>query len=142
MILIFPISKNGKVSIRQDISLVSLMVMVTKSKNLNVDQPNDRYVSLFGQLKSATIRNLTLENFNITSIGRTGFLASRGKKGYDGTPMLIENCHITGNYNSKESIAGFIGTTYDTEFIGCSYKGKLTTSSRAAGGLFTSGKII
>lgn len=65
---------------------------------------------LFGSTQRATIRNVGLENVNISGTYQTGALV-----GYASTGTIISNCYSTGTITgSGSNIGGLVGFTYGT----------------------------
>lgn len=95
---------------------------------INVNLPNNDFVGLFGNLRSATIKNVTLTNSNITGRDWIGGIVGNCE------PAVIENCHTTNtvtiNANNKGGgIAGFVGNTGSySQIKGC-------TSAAAVNGI-------
>lgn len=95
---------------------------------INVNLPNNDFVGLFGNLRSATIKNVTLTNSNITGRYWIGGIVGNCE------PAVIENCHTTNtvtiNANDEGGgIAGFVGNTGSySQIKGC-------TSAAAVNGI-------
>lgn len=77
---------------------------------ININLPNNDHVGLFGNLRSATVKNVTLTNSNITGRYRIGGIVGNCES------AVIENCHTTNtvtiNANDEGGgIAGFVDNT-------------------------------
>lgn len=80
-----------------------------KISNLTINDDDLEYAGLFGVLKTpGIIKNLTIENADITAKAQVGALAGSA---YTGT---VEGCHITGNINitGNYKVGGLAGEGY------------------------------
>ncbi len=83
--------------------------------NLFINRPLEGQVGLFGSVfggATGAIRNVTLENCDITGQDWTGALIGRAA----GLPGTIENCHSSGSITGNNDVGGLIGYL----LIGCS----------------------
>ncbi len=74
-------------------------------KNLTINQPEDACVGLFGVLVHGVIKNLGLENCNVTGDYHVG-----GLVGVNAEKSIIENCYMTnGNISGNNRIGCLVG---------------------------------
>ena len=96
-------------------------------KNLNISNTNSRWAGLFGYTESATIKNLGLENINVSTI-YSGFVG--GLTGNDEN-STISNCYVSGVINltdrSQDYVGGLVGYSYGTQIMDCSACIDITT---------------
>ena len=88
---------------------------------------------LFGLIDSSTIKNLTLENVDITA----DYYGIGGLAGYLQSDCTVENCHVSGSVSSGGfgyAVGGLIGYVYNSTIEGCSSSGSVE-GSRYIGGL-------
>ncbi len=78
-------------------------------KNLTINTPDEDYVGLFSKLNKATIKNLGIENANITGGNNVGVLAGRDEESDSWSE--ITNSYFSGNVNGQNSIGGIIGSS-------------------------------
>ncbi len=107
-------------------------------KNLTINKPTEDYVGLFGCTDNATIKNLGVENTNITAGGYSGILIGEAVGGN------IENVYVTGIVKGICYIGGLAGDAYcyltatncyaNIEIIGGSQIGGLLGRVSDAGG--------
>jgi hypothetical protein len=76
-----------------------------KIKDLYINRPSEFNVGFFRLISHSTIKNLGLENVNITGGSNTGGLAAG--LGY---PSSMENCYVTGSVSGTESVGGLSGS--------------------------------
>ena len=104
---------------------------------LTIDQSGIDYVGLISYIgNGGAVKNLTLEDVNITAARYTGAVAGRN----DGT---IENCSVSGTVKSSSNNAGGItGYNYGT-ITGCSASGNVSANAYAGGivAFFVTGSI-
>ena len=104
---------------------------------LTIDQSGIDYAGLIGYIgNGGAVKNLTLEDVNITAARYTGAVAGRN----DGT---IENCSVSGTVKSSSNNAdGITGYNYGT-ITGCSASGNVSANVYAGGivGYFVTGSI-
>ena len=86
------------------------------------------YRGLFGRINGGTVKNLTLEDVNITGSGYVG-----GITGYV-TGGTIQNCSVTGSVTSTGAQAGGIAGCSDTSTISdCTNRADITASQQSGG---------
>ena len=99
---------------------------------LTINRPYTGYIGLFGVTQSATIRNLSLTNVNITGKDRTGSLVGMT---YSTT---IDNSSASGSVDRQKTIlvGGLVGYLYSGSIIRNSYStASVVGSSYYIGGL-------
>ncbi|MCK5271308.1 MAG: hypothetical protein KAJ52_01980 [Sedimentisphaerales bacterium] len=97
--------------------------------NMNIEGGD--YLGLFGTISgsSAEIKNLGIENINITGGENLGGLCGGNYKG------TITNCYATGSVNGDEYLGGLCGWNYYGTITNC-YSGGSVTGDGYLGGLF------
>ena len=99
-------------------------------KNLEINNPAETYRALFGNIQGATIKNLGLENAEITGDSITGILVGHS---YGST---IENCYATGKISGSTAVGGLIGFAgAGTVLRKCYSNTTVTGSGSSIGGL-------
>jgi hypothetical protein len=93
--------------------------------NLTINRPTTNYQGLFGYLNGGTIKNLGVENCNITGQEYIGGLAGSGGS--------YENCYVTGAVNGTRIIGGLVGSA-GSSITNC-YTTCTVTGSDFVGGL-------
>ena len=76
-------------------------------KGLYINSPKADHVGLFGYVQNGVIRNLTLENVNITGNSLVGAVAGMVNGGN------IVNCHATGTVKGHDKAGGVAGELYN-----------------------------
>ena len=100
---------------------------------LTFNQPSESNVGLFASIaEDGTVKNLTLEDVDITAAIYTGAVAGRN----DGT---IENCSVTGNVtgnalNNDGYVGGIVGENRGI-ITGCAAEGSVKSSGTYVGGI-------
>jgi hypothetical protein len=86
------------------------------------DQSTSDYdpVGLFGVVDNATIRNVTLENVDVTGFDCVGGLVG------DPENSFISDSHVTGSVSGNYYIGGLLGFTYQTLITFTSFNGSVT----------------
>ena len=143
---------NINITLAKDITLTEVWTPIGNSSNqytgtfdgndhaisgLTIDQSEIDYVGLIGYIgNGGAVKNLTLEDVNITAARYTGAVAGRN----NGT---IENCSVSGTVKSSSNNAGGItGYNYGT-ITGCSASGNVSANAYAGGivAFFVTGSI-
>lgn len=143
---------NINITLAKDITLTEVWTPIGNSSNqytgtfdgndhaisgLTIDQSGIDYVGLIGYIgNGGAVKNLTLEDVNITAARYTGAVAGRN----NGT---IENCSVSGTVKSSSNNAGGItGYNYGT-ITGCSASGNVSANAYAGGivAFFVTGSI-
>ena len=104
---------------------------------LTIEYGTATYAGLFGTLgENGTVKNLTLEDVNITAASYTGAVAGMN----NGT---IENCSVSGTVKSSSNNAGGITGYNNGTITGCLASGNVSANSQAGGtvGYFVTGSI-
>lgn len=102
-------------------------------RNLSIDAPESSYQGLFGYIKDkkVSIRNVKLENVNISAKNYVGALAGQAA-------AQIENCMVSGTLKGEQGIGGLIGDFNDGSLTGCS-SAVSVSGIKSIGGLAGSG---
>ncbi|RIJ46829.1 HYR domain-containing protein [Maribellus luteus] len=82
--------------------------------NLYINRPGEGSVGLFGYINGATVRNLGMNNANITGSGNTGTLF-----GTVYTGSHVEGCWVTGTVKGNNTAGGFAGNNYKGTILDC-----------------------
>ena len=77
--------------------------------NLKISKPTIDFIGLFGYTNNVTIKNLTINNVNISGNNYVGALAGYAA----GSTGVIQNCSVTGTgtVTGKSSVGGLAGCT-------------------------------
>ncbi len=88
---------------------------------------DERYVGLFGYIKDGTVKNLTVEDGDVT-----GYAATGGIVGclYGGQ---IENCVFSGSVTGEDGTGGIVGELADARIKDCENNGNITGGSGTGG---------
>ncbi|WP_407355724.1 PKD domain-containing protein [Methanolobus sp. WCC5] len=95
---------------------------------LFINRPTNSYTGLFGYTDGATIKNLGLENANITGTWSVGGLAGYNSRG------TITSSYLTGIVAGDIYVGGLVGLNWNSEITN-SYSAANVTGSIYAGGL-------
>ena len=74
--------------------------------DLYIKRPNEHYIGLFGYTNNANIKNIGLENIDVSGQSRVGGLVGHNYYG------AIENSYTIGNVSGNELIGGLVGRNY------------------------------
>ena len=99
-------------------------------KNMTINRANTTYVGLFGYTDNATIKNMGLENVNVSGSNYTGGLAGYGKS-------TIENCYVSGSISGSMYTGGLVGIggiSISNCYVTGSVKGTMATGGIAGHG--------
>ena len=99
-------------------------------KNLYINGRDKEYQGLFGYTDSGEIKNIGVENVNIT-----GFKSIGGLIGYANNNTAINNSYATGNVTGDEITGGLVGTMENRSAINNSYATGNVTGNKIIGGL-------
>ena len=91
---------------------------------------NVENVGLFGYTSGATLKNVGLENVDITGGNFTGALA-----GLLGSSSSVTNCYVTGDVSGTSYTGGLIGETYSDTLITNCYSSADVNGTNDVGGL-------
>ena len=98
-------------------------------RGLYINQPGSNYMGLFGFVYEAEIKNLRLEDVNIS-----GFEYSAGLAGYFGVGT-ISNCYVSGSVKGDSYSGGLVGYADQSQITG-SHSRNINVSGRSyTGGL-------
>ncbi len=110
-----------------------------KISNLYINRPAAGNVGLIGTFTSVTssqvphIKNLTLDNVNITGGGNTGALVGLSNARYDATDTKITNVIVTGTITGTSATGGLVGDSAGTTITN-SYVNATITGTNYVGG--------
>lgn len=76
--------------------------------NLSINRPTTNYCGLFGETYLANIKNLGIDNSNITGKNHVGALVGKSSN------SEITNCHTIATIVGQDTVGGFIGENYLT----------------------------
>lgn len=95
-------------------------------RNLYVER-EERYVGLFGYVAEGTVKNLTVENGNVTGYSATGGIVGNLYNGQ------IENCVFSGSVTGEESTGGIVGELDASQAEDCKNTGRITGKAVTGG---------
>ncbi len=106
-------------------------------RNMKIQNTNRiQYFALFGRLMNATIKNLGIENADVSSVySDVAILAGNAQGG------VISKCYVTGKTQGDGAVGGILGSTYSssntTKFDNCYARVSLncTSVSKAVAGI-------
>ncbi len=109
-----------------------------KITNFTLDTYGRYYVGLFGYIKGAEIKNLGLEDVEVTAqdCNWVGGLAGHSD-GYS----TISKCYVTGNVSGNRIVGGLIGENAGGSVINC-YSSCTISGNEKVGGLLGSGGYV
>ena len=113
-----------------------------KITNLTIES-DDANVGMFGRIGSGTVKNLGLENVNITGTNTSSYAYVGGIVGYFGNGT-ITNTYVTGKITGTSYVGGIVGyVSYSNGIITNSYVSTTVTGGSYIGGLVgrNTGKI-
>ncbi|MDI6402296.1 ZmpA/ZmpB/ZmpC family metallo-endopeptidase-related protein [Balneolaceae bacterium ANBcel3] len=105
-------------------------------RNLFIDRPSLTDTGLFRSIQGGVIRNVVLENVQITGGNRTGALA-----GQIGGSSEIENVHVSGELQSTSFSTGGLAGSVDRSSVHYSSAHVVIDGYSSVGGLIGSGSI-
>ncbi|MQP74506.1 filamentous hemagglutinin N-terminal domain-containing protein [Stenotrophomonas sp. MYb238] len=100
--------------------------------NLYINRSGANYVGLFGFIDGGTVRNLGLNNVNVTGFNYVGGLAGSA------TDSLINNVYVTGTVAGNGDVGGLVGlltTTDNNKGISDAYSAAAVSGQVEVGGL-------
>jgi len=101
-----------------------------KITGLFIDRPTEKYIGLFGSVHGATIKNLGIENCDVTGGQYTvGGLAGNNVN------STIFNCYASGTVTATALVGGLVGENYNNATISHSYSTCTVTGANYVGGL-------
>ncbi len=88
---------------------------------LTINRANNDTIGFFGSTREATLKNIVLENANVSGHKYTGALAGYAYTPYSGTtPAIIDSCYSSGTVKSSFSHSGgLIGNLIGTSTAQC-----------------------
>ena len=95
--------------------------------NLYINRPNKNDQGLFGYTDGAEIKNLGIENFNVTGLTNVG-----GLVGIAGYSSNISNCFTIGKVTGRVLVGNLIGGS-NSDINNCYASGKVTGNSPVGG---------
>lgn len=97
--------------------------------NLYIYRPNDNNQGLFGWASNADIKNVGLENVDVTGDCNVGGLVGNGSN------SIISNCYATGDVVGGGWVGGLVGEGQNRIIISSSYSTGSVTGNNNVGGL-------
>jgi len=109
---------------------------------LTINQSGTDYVGLFGCIGGrGTVKNLTLENVNITGHDNVGGVVGST----DDYLNIVTGCTVTGTVSGNSNVGGVVGYNHAGDVIGCTASGDVTGMGNNVGGVvgenFSSGDV-
>src|SRR5690554_494999 len=101
-------------------------------------QHNRNHVGLFGYTDSATIKNIFVENCNVSGIDYVGGLASYTSS----NSSIVSNCYSSGNVIGVSWVGGLVGYAFSGAISNCYSSGNVSGDSRIGGLIGGSGAKI
>ena len=98
-------------------------------KNLTINKPTEDHVGLFGYTNGAIIKNLGIEDANVTGQESVGILVGRSMA------TNISNCYISGIVNAERYVGGFTGSIEGGSLIKNCYSNIDITGNSDVGGI-------
>ena len=100
-------------------------------KNLKINGSIGDFQALFGNTESSNIKNLGIENINIsTNAGASGLI------GFINSDVEISNCYVTGNIKGNKFAGGLVAHCNASLYMeSCYSEAKITSTDIIAGGL-------
>ena len=97
--------------------------------NLYINRPNSERQSLFGLTENAEIKNVGIENVNITGNDVVGGLIGAMNDGN------MTNCYVTGNVTGDNFVGMLVGGITSGDISSCYSTGSVTGTNQFTGGL-------
>ena len=95
-----------------------------------IEQRRSDFVGLFAFIiQNCQIRNIGLENVEITGRDYVGALVGRNSKG------TLNNCYVRGVVNGENRVGGLVGSNYEGVINSCNTNGSVTGTESYIGGL-------
>ncbi|MFI3253690.1 MAG: GLUG motif-containing protein [Eubacteriales bacterium] len=104
--------------------------------NLTINEPSTVDQGLFGVVYNGTIKNLGIENCNVTGKDDVGGLVGR-TSGTIGTSTraTIENCYVTGIVSGTKYVGGLVGYAQETTIQNVYTTASVSGTGNSVGGL-------
>ena len=97
---------------------------------LTINRPSTNYTGLFGYTFGSTIKDLGVDNVNITGASRTAGLVGYNKF------SSVSHCYSAGSVTGTDFVGGLIGIVDDSSTVSnCYSTGSVTGSGNDVGGL-------
>lgn len=96
-------------------------------RGLYVENDDHRYVGLFGYIVGGTVKNLTVEDGDVTGYAATGGIVGCLYLGQ------IENCVFSGSVTGENGTGGIVGEFGDARIKDCENNGSITGGSGTGG---------
>ena len=109
---------------------------------LTINQSGTDHVGLFGCIGGrGTVKNLTLENVNITGHDNVGGVVGST----DDYLNIVTGCTVSGTVSGNSNVGGVVGYNHAGDVIGCTASGDVTGMGNNVGGVvgenFSSGEV-
>lgn len=95
---------------------------------LYINRTSKSYIGLFGQARGATLKNLSLNNADVTGYYNTGILA-----GFALDSALVLNCNSSGLVKGYDQTGGLIGEIYDSSNVENSFSTAVVSGDKGSG---------
>lgn len=97
--------------------------------SLTINRSLTNYVGMFGNINSATLRDVTLSNLSVTGAARVGGLVGQAEN------SVLSNIHVTGSVTGYQEAGGIVGWLVDSTLSNASSAASVAVSANGAGGL-------
>lgn len=97
--------------------------------SLTINRPGTVFVGMFGDIDSATLRDVTLSNISVTGGARVGGFVGQAAN------SALTNIHVTGSVTGYQEAGGIAGWFADSTLSNASSSASVTVSANGAGGL-------
>jgi len=106
-------------------------------QNLTINRPSQNCIGLFGYCINASIKNLGVEDCDITGGNDVGSLVS-----YITSNFTVSNCYATGTVSGTENVGGLVGANYSSSTISNCYATGTVNGTENVGGLVGKNLIV
>jgi len=104
--------------------------------NLTINRSNENYIGLFGYVKNGTIKNVVLEDVNITGSGWVAAVAgAQTVRASSTSPETIENVTVSGKVAGQAYVGGVVGMLQNERILNSVSHVEVTGESHNIGGL-------
>ncbi|MGX5666596.1 GLUG motif-containing protein [Rhizobium daejeonense] len=97
--------------------------------SLTINRSLTNYAGMFGNINSATLRDVTLSNVSVTGAARVGGLVGQAEN------SILTNIHVTGSVIGYQEAGGIAGWFVDSTLSNSSSAASVAVSANGAGGL-------
>lgn len=97
--------------------------------SLTINRSLTNYAGMFGNINSATLRDVTLSNVSVTGAARVGGLVGHAEN------SILTNIHVTGSVIGYQEAGGIAGWFVDSTLSNSSSAASVAVSANGAGGL-------